>query len=87
MGKPAHDDAVFSDHLLAIDAEVLPLLVRAARDGEAPGDERAGVLEYLVVALDPDEIHTPDSSRYWFLESYARRFEAGEPPETYPSGV
>lgn len=30
-----------------------------------------------------DEIHTPDSSRYWFLESYQRRFEAGEPPESF----
>ena len=25
-----------------------------------------------------DEIHTPDSSRYWFLESYQDRFETGE---------
>lgn len=30
-----------------------------------------------------DEIHTPDSSRYWFLESYARRFAAGERPESF----
>src|ERR1700761_1024133 len=29
-----------------------------------------------------DEIHTPDSSRYWLAESYRRRFEAGEAPET-----
>ncbi len=29
-----------------------------------------------------DEIHTPDSSRYWRAESYARRFAAGEDPET-----
>jgi phosphoribosylaminoimidazole-succinocarboxamide synthase len=30
-----------------------------------------------------DEIHTPDSSRYWFLESYERRFAAGERPESF----
>jgi phosphoribosylaminoimidazole-succinocarboxamide synthase len=30
-----------------------------------------------------DEIHTPDSSRYWFAESYPRRFEAGERPESF----
>jgi len=30
-----------------------------------------------------DEIHTPDSSRYWFLESYGRRFSAGERPESF----
>lgn len=30
-----------------------------------------------------DEIHTPDSSRYWFLESYAERFANGEKPESF----
>jgi phosphoribosylaminoimidazole-succinocarboxamide synthase len=30
-----------------------------------------------------DEIHTPDSSRYWFEESYRGRFEAGEKPESF----
>ena len=30
-----------------------------------------------------DEIHTPDSSRYWFAESYPARFAAGEPPESF----
>ncbi|MEA2756678.1 MAG: phosphoribosylaminoimidazole-succinocarboxamide synthase [Aliidongia sp.] len=30
-----------------------------------------------------DEIHTPDSSRYWFQESYQRRFEAGESPQSF----
>jgi len=29
-----------------------------------------------------DEVHTPDSSRYWIAESYERRLAAGEPPET-----
>ena len=28
-----------------------------------------------------DEIHTPDSSRYWIGESYGERFEKGEEPE------
>jgi phosphoribosylaminoimidazole-succinocarboxamide synthase len=30
-----------------------------------------------------DEIHTPDSSRYWFAESYPQRFAAGEPPDSF----
>jgi phosphoribosylaminoimidazole-succinocarboxamide synthase len=30
-----------------------------------------------------DEIHTPDSSRYWFAESYQHRFASGEPPESF----
>ncbi len=29
-----------------------------------------------------DEIHTPDSSRYWTADSYPRRFAAGERPES-----
>ena len=29
-----------------------------------------------------DEIHTPDSSRYWIRDSHHQRFAAGEPPET-----
>lgn len=30
-----------------------------------------------------DEIHTPDSSRFWYVKSYAERFEAGEDPESF----
>jgi phosphoribosylaminoimidazole-succinocarboxamide synthase len=30
-----------------------------------------------------DEIHTPDSSRYWQLDSYAARFAAGEEPQYF----
>ena len=41
------------------------------------GKTKAG--EIVVI----DEIHTPDSSRYWFEESYAARFAAGEEPESF----
>ena len=34
-----------------------------------------------------DEIHTPDSSRYWFAESYPRRFASGEPPDSFDKDV
>lgn len=30
-----------------------------------------------------DEIHTPDSSRYWFAESYPERLAAGTSPESF----
>ena len=30
-----------------------------------------------------DEIHTPDSSRYWFAGSYPERFAAGQRPESF----
>lgn len=29
-----------------------------------------------------DEVHTPDSSRYWVADSYQKRFEAGQEPES-----
>jgi phosphoribosylaminoimidazole-succinocarboxamide synthase len=29
-----------------------------------------------------DEVHTPDSSRYWLAASYEQRFAAGRPPES-----
>lgn len=29
-----------------------------------------------------DEVHTPDSSRYWIAESYERRFAEGQEPES-----
>ncbi len=41
--EPAHDHLVAADDLLPVDAEVLALLVRAARYHQAPGDQRAGV--------------------------------------------
>ena len=30
-----------------------------------------------------DEVHTPDSSRYWFAETYQRRVAGGETPESF----
>jgi phosphoribosylaminoimidazole-succinocarboxamide synthase len=30
-----------------------------------------------------DEIHTPDSSRYWIADTYEARFEAGERPHSF----
>ncbi len=38
----------------------------------------------IVVA---DEIHTPDSSRYWLAPSYPERFARGEPPESFDKDV
>ena len=34
-----------------------------------------------------DEIHTPDSSRFWRLSSYEERFQQGETPETFDKDV
>lgn len=34
-----------------------------------------------------DELHTPDSSRYWLAESYASRFQAGQEPTSFDKEV
>ena len=34
-----------------------------------------------------DEIHTPDSSRYWFAATYAERVEHGEAPDSFDKDV
>lgn len=39
------------------------------------GKDENGVIRLI------DEIHTPDSSRYWLSSSYEARFAAGENPE------
>lgn len=30
-----------------------------------------------------DEVHTPDSSRFWFANTYQERFDAGDSPESF----
>ncbi len=70
-----------SDHALA-------LFVR----GQAIAAERGLILadtkyEFGVDAngkvVLANEIHTPDSSRFWLRQSYAARFERGDPPESF----
>ncbi|HEY1426049.1 MAG TPA: phosphoribosylaminoimidazolesuccinocarboxamide synthase, partial [Caulobacteraceae bacterium] len=34
-----------------------------------------------------DEIHTPDSSRYWRADTYQQRLAAGEPPDSFDKDV
>ncbi len=41
------------------------------------GKDKSG--EIVVI----DEIHTPDSSRYWFSDSYPARFSEGKDPESF----
>jgi len=44
--------------------------------GRLPADQGGGLV--LI-----DEVHTPDSSRFWLAESYARRHAAGEEPDSF----
>jgi len=40
-----------------------------------------GLYEGKLILID--EIHTPDSSRFWIADSYEKRFKKGEEPENY----
>lgn len=71
-----------------VSAHALSLFAR----GQALAADRGLILAdtKYEFGLDPegrivlaDEIHTPDSSRYWITGSYAARFEAGERPDSF----
>jgi phosphoribosylaminoimidazole-succinocarboxamide synthase len=50
------------------------------QNGRQDGGQESGQDGALVLI---DEIHTPDSSRYWRLDSYEARFAAGEEPQYF----
>lgn len=94
-----HDEPLSSDEILSkglLTAEQWQTLSRYAlalfARGQAMARERGLILadtkyEFgtdkdgrIVLA---DEIHTPDSSRYWFADSYHERFTKGEKPESF----
>ena len=54
--QPAHDELVAGDHLLAVDAQVLPRLVRSLRDDQTPGHERRHVARPAVLHRQPGQI-------------------------------
>lgn len=70
-----------SDYALALFARGQQL---AAQNGLILVDTKYefGVDEDGTIIL-ADEIHTPDSSRYWMADTYNQRFEAGERPESF----
>ena len=51
--QPAHDELVMADHLLAVDAQVLPLFMRPTGDGQPPGDERGHIAGPAVLDGQP----------------------------------
>jgi phosphoribosylaminoimidazole-succinocarboxamide synthase len=77
---------------LTVSGYALALFAR----GQAMAAERGLILAdtKYEFGLDPqgrivlaDEIHTPDSSRYWLAASYQGRFEAGLRPESFDKDV
>lgn len=92
--EPLSPDEIISKGLLT--SEQWDTLSRYAFALFARGQQMAAERGLILVdtkyefGLDPegrivlaDEIHTPDSSRYWFAESYPAKFEAGERPESF----
>jgi phosphoribosylaminoimidazole-succinocarboxamide synthase len=64
--------ALFAEGVKRCAAQGLILVDTKYEFGRAPSGE------LLLI----DEIHTPDSSRFWFAESYATRHARGEEPES-----
>ncbi|MNE24648.1 hypothetical protein D3C80_1179450 [compost metagenome] len=54
--QPTHDDFILAQHLLAINTQVLPLFLRPAGYGQAPGDQGCGVFRPAVHHRDTAEI-------------------------------
>ena len=78
---------VTAEQWQALEATALALFARgrevAAANGLILVDTKYefGIDEHARIML-ADEIHTPDSSRYWLASSYAERSEAGLDPES-----
>lgn len=96
--KGEHDVSVSREELLDMDAMPAEHFDRAAEIAMALfafGQERAAARGLILVdtkyemGLAPDgdivvidEIHTPDSSRYWYAEDYEARMAAGQEPRS-----
>jgi phosphoribosylaminoimidazole-succinocarboxamide synthase len=95
--KSEHDEPVSLEEIISMglmNEEDLAVCSQAALDLFAFGQQVAS--EHGLILVDTkyefgkdkdgiirliDEIHTPDSSRYWLADSYEERFQAGENPE------
>jgi phosphoribosylaminoimidazole-succinocarboxamide synthase len=94
--KGGHDESISRDEVIArglVDARTFDRLAEMCLGMFAFGQERARTRGLILVdtkyelGLAPDgkivfidEIHTPDSSRYWHADDYQARVRAGEEP-------
>ena len=97
--KGGHDVTMSREEVLAstgMSPEHFDRAAKIALDLFEFGAERAGERGLILVdtkyemGIDTngdvvviDEIHTPDSSRYWFRSTYDERFDKGEEPESF----
>jgi phosphoribosylaminoimidazole-succinocarboxamide synthase len=90
--KGAHDRPISRDEIIAegkVERKLWEQVEEVSRALFARGTERAASRGLILVDTKyemglhqgtltlADEIHTPDSSRYWYADSYARLFEQG----------
>jgi phosphoribosylaminoimidazole-succinocarboxamide synthase len=96
--KGEHDESVSKEELVGrgiLEVGLFERIERQALELFAFGQRMAAERGLILVdtkyelgrALDGkvvliDEIHTPDSSRYWYVDGYARAMEAGEDPRS-----
>jgi phosphoribosylaminoimidazole-succinocarboxamide synthase len=102
-GDGAHDEPLTADEILArglltaaqwrqLSETALALFARgqalAAARGLILADTKYefGVDAAGIICL-ADEIHTPDSSRYWRADTYPQRLAAGQAPESFDKDV
>ena len=94
-----HDEPLSGDEILARGLltgpqweEVSRLALALFARGQAMAEARGLILAdtKYEFGLDPagrlvlaDEVHTPDSSRYWFARSYPERLARGEAPDSF----
>jgi len=94
--KGAHDESVSREQVLASGAltpaefdRAAEMCARVFAFGQSLAAQRGLILVDTKYELGRrrdgslcfvDEIHTPDSSRYWYAEDYQARFERGEEP-------
>ena len=98
-GPTGHDERLTYAEVVSqghLDERTLDTVSRAALALFARGQERAAAAGLILVdtkyefgrapdgrILLIDEVHTPDSSRYWKAESYGFRLDAGIEPESF----
>jgi phosphoribosylaminoimidazole-succinocarboxamide synthase len=96
--KGSHDENITRDGLIQrglLDGETFDQLAAMCAQMFAFGQERAASRGLILVdtkyelgrtpdgkIVFIDEIHTPDSSRYWYLDDYEQRLSKGEEPRS-----
>ncbi len=96
--EPLSPQQIVADNLVSkevwdrVSAYALALFARGQKIAEGKGlilvdtKYEFGQLEDGTVVLG-DEVHTPDSSRYWIAATYADRLKEGQSPETLDKDV